>query len=682
MKSLANSILEVAEGVLMDVSQTYPDSRRSFERDLEKLTLLVKHRGLGIFTLDLPKLDDSLLAGLELGRLKFTGFAKAGKLTLVPRLFSGLWLRVFDKSGCLRDDPDVNSIAFLRQLLTLGKKIEVPCSKRRESQAIQEYINVENRLRPPSLRWDADTLGLDGDRLCLHLRDCLDADLPLFPQRGTEGVSRRVLLERCQRIFDIISGELGFYSPDAVIDARQEGGTRLGLRHGPGAVAETKGRYFNKYDFSNWSAKLGSLYPFQFFGRMLNDSERNVRNHEVPARLICVPKTAKGPRIIAAEPSEHMYVQKLLESWLLERTNDTFIGAFVNFRKQELSQQMVKRASCDRSLATVDLSSASDRLSLWLIERAFRKNTSLVDAIHASRTRWIHIPQRNEFLKLKKFASQGTAITFPIQTLVFLGIALAASLPEHVDYNDPSKLRSAILRLRGRVRVYGDDIIIPVYGYVRISCLLHTLGLKMNLQKSFFRGFFRESCGMDSYKGYDVTPVKPKHVMPDNPASCVATLDASNNLFLKGYWNAASKLQNRLYRDPTCRFPTVGRDAGATGFRSFSFDPFVAESIGLSHRRESLFGERSEKLRTLLRLPPRGRLRYNSQLQRVELRAWTVRSCSKTQPFHCGYTGILEGSLLPLEPQAGLGQSGIRGVPARPRLRKEMRWVALSDLIR
>lgn len=682
MKSLSNRLLAIAGGILKDASLAYPSDRKGFTRDLVSLTRLVEDRGLGVFTLDLPERESSLLSGLEFGRLISRGAKRYSKDVQVPRLFSGLYLRVFNREGMLLDDSDATALAFLRALLCLGKKLAVPCSRKRELLAIQEYVDVESSIRKPSLRWESDSLSLDGDRNFLHLRDCLDDDLPLFPIKRNIGRIQSDLLERCQRISDFISREFGHYSPDAVVDGRRELGIQIGLKHGPGAVAEKPGRYFDKYRFSNWSAKLNRLYPFEYFGRMPNDSDLKVINHEVPSRLICVPKTAKGPRIIAAEPSEHMFCQMLLKSWFEEKIKSTVFRNFINFKKQELSGKLVSDSSLTRELATIDLSSASDRLSCWLIERVFRKNDSIIDAIHASRTRWIHIPQRNEYLKLKKFASQGTAITFPVQTIVFTCIALASVCENDILKMSDRRLSKHLQGFRDKVRVYGDDIIIPIHGYVKITQLMHDLGLKVNTEKSFSRGFFRESCGTDSFKSYDVTPVKPKSVISDNPASCVAVLDTINNLFYKGYWNASEQLRHRLDSDSRQRFTIVGRDAGATGLGSFSFRPSVLDDYvelskhGMRDNR-ALSWAREFSLRHKL-----GAVRLNKSTQRVEVRCGAIWTVSKVRPFDSGYSGLLNGVLHPLRLDwLSNGQSHVGGVPERPHIRTGMRWVGLTDLV-
>jgi len=614
MKSLASSVLNIEAGILTDIRLAYPVMGRLLSLDESRLTQLTESRGEGLWTLDLPNLHALLIEGLEEGRLSLKGpLSRAvSKRTKVPRLFSGLWLRVFSRDGCLLEAPDVNAIAFLCQLTKFGKKLFRACSPRRLHAAVGEYHNVERQLRPPTLRWESDEL--DPDRLSpgLHLRDGLDADLPLFPSedRGNEELGS--LLDKCQRTFDLVVSELGFFEPITQSGKWEAENLGTGFRHGPGAVADRSG-LVNKYDFPRWSAKLEEWFPYRDCGTIASDTETQPLNHEVPSKLIAVPKTAKTPRLIAAEPTEHQFCQQWIKNTMVERLQALFGQTFVCFERQDLSQQMALQGSKDGRLATVDLSSASDRLSCWLVERAFRSNQSLLHVLHATRTRYLKdgISGKPEYVKLKKFASQGTAVTFPVQSLVFLCIALGCSIQGDVKW---SKIRT----LRNRVRVFGDDIIVPTHAYAKLVRVLTCLGLSVNENKSFSKGLFREACGMDAWGGFDVTPCAPQRVLNDGPLSRRAILDISNNLFAKGYWNASRALESALGSHLLRRLPTVGRDSGITGRLSFlgaSVDHLPRRWNALLHRTEfrvlgfrtretrAVFGERFSLLQFFTEAP-------------------------------------------------------------------------------
>lgn len=597
MKSQADVMLLVLDGLFTDVRLTYPEYL-GVTLDKKRIALLFQSRGLALFTLDLPCLNDLLLDGLETGRLKLDGSLsrRVSKRIQVPRLFAGLWLRIFGKDSSLKPEPDVTAIAFLRQLCCLGKKLEVKCSKSRILAAVRKYHDIEKAIRTPTLSWNADKL----DLACLEsisLSDyCPEHNrMELFPQR--DNPVDRGLLEKCQQVADILLMPLPFFEPVSFSRELEEEGRGIGFRHGPGAVAERL-KQWEKSDFKSWPDKLEDWFPYEHCGLTSTSTMRIPVNHEPPSRLIERPKTAKGPRLIASEPVAHQWCQQIIWKWLDLEFKRAYKGNFINFRRQDLSGDMVLSASLDRKLATVDLSDASDRLSCWTIERMFRTKPSLLCALHAARTRWIRddiSDPQSSFIKLKKFASQGTATTFPIQSIVYLIITLAASL------GDGKITARRIWNFRNQVRVYGDDIILPTHGYARLRRLMELLGLCVNERKSYAHGNFRESCGTDGYMGYDVTPVKPKTIVADSPEATQAVIDTTNNLFNKGYWHASEQLRLTIPVRFRCGLRVVAKAAsGRLGLVSF---------VGSDERHL--------------------RKRWNSRLHRYEVRVLCIRAATR-----------------------------------------------------
>lgn len=609
MNSQVNALLHITRGILKDVHVTYPELK-GLDRDIQRLTLNSQTRGLGLFTLDLPSLDQLLLAGLRDGRLVLEGpLSKAySKKIRVPRLFAGLWLRVFEKDSSLKPEPDTNAIFFLRQLCCLGKKIHGDCSKPRLHAAVEDFHNVERSIRPPTLKWEDDDLDPDGRLHSVHLCDSVDSDLPLFPAVSGRREEQGRILRRVQQVADLVVGSFPFFEPVTYSGRLYEEGRGTGFRHGPGAVARRpKSKY--KFDFFSWPKKLEEWFPMnECLGTTLRLGDTLISRHELPSRLIAVPKTRKGPRLIAAEPLEHMYCQQLILTYFEEQFRNHFRGFFINLRDQKRSGNMSLASSFDGSLATIDLKSASDRLSCHVVERMFRKNPSLLHAMHACRTRYLRddISKNASFLKLKKFATQGTAVTFPVQSLVFLCVALGCVIKGDVTWDK-------IWRLRHKVRVFGDDIIVPSTGYVATMETLETLGLKVNADKSFGTGLFRESCGSDCYGGDDVTPVKPVHVVADGPASTQAIIDTVNNLFNKGLWNASESLRLLLPKWVRDNTRITGRDAGPLGF---------ASHVG---------GDESHLKR-----------RWDSSLHRWCVRVWRTKVPPLSQPRGERDNGLLE----------------------------------------
>lgn len=576
MKSQVSVLLHVMRGLCEDVQAAYPEMR-GVSQDYMRLALYCQTRGLGLFTLDLPHLDSLLLRGLETGRLMLEGplTRRVSKRIKVPLLFRGLWLRVFDKDLCLQEDVDTSAILFLRQIFCLGKRVQVECSVDRRMTTIRNFHNVERELRRPSLEWSDDSISLNRIN-DISLVDCVSdpAIGMLIPPRrakvlvGGHEQTRmrdRDFLEQCQRVADFVLNALPTFEPLTFSRELEQSGKGIGFRHGPGAVAEGLGQH-EKSCFPNWPHKLQEWFPYEYCGKTIGSPRERPLNHEMPSRLICVPKTAKGPRLIAAEPVAHQWCQQIILRWLTVEIEKSFIGYFINFRRQSLSGDLVLGASLDRKLATVDLSDASDRLTCWTVERMFRTHKSLLSALHAARTRYLKddLSPDISFTKLVKFASQGTATTFPVQSIVFLIIALASAI------GDRKVTLRNILKCRNQVRVFGDDIIIPTHGYARLCRIMELLQLKVNMAKSYVAGHYRESCGTDGYQGDDVTPVKPRLIVADGPDSCQAVVDTSNNLFLKGFCHASHNLTQTLPPRIQRGLRVVGiRESGFSGLTSY-----------------------------------------------------------------------------------------------------------------
>jgi hypothetical protein len=111
------------------------------------------------------------------------------------------------------------------------------------------------------------------------------------------------------------------------------------------------------------------------------------------------------------------------------------------------------------------------------------------------------------------------------------------------------------------VRVFGDDIIVPNDAYMVLTILMDELGLKVNTDKSFAEGFFREACGMDAFMGYCVTPayiLEPYSAQ--SPESLSSIVECSNNFYKKGLWHSADYLMKTV-PEPERKLIPVSRKA-------------------------------------------------------------------------------------------------------------------------
>jgi hypothetical protein len=79
---------------------------------------------------------------------------------------------------------------------------------------------------------------------------------------------------------------------------------------------------------------------------------------------------------------------------------------------------MAKEGSVSGEIATIDLSDASDRVSLALVEELFGFNPGFLRFLKLSRSPFAQLPG-GELVLLNKFASMGSALTFPVEAMVF-----------------------------------------------------------------------------------------------------------------------------------------------------------------------------------------------------------------------------------------------------------------------
>lgn len=555
MKSHIDTVLTVYEGIFLDASLRWPKLASSFGKDLSYLRRASEQRGLAFFTLTLPEygkcLNQALASSVFLASAVPQGIPMIKKR---PELFGDLYMKIFTDSGTLRDDPDVNAILFLRQLCFAAKKLRIACSKRAMEQALCEFYDIEAAL-PASIpqTWDSDIpvwRPMSGHPLGVQQGDVT------HDFEDTSGLPWSTLQALCKAFMS----ELGI--PDH---------WSLLSKHGPGAVSEQEG-FISKYEFPHWPLKLDLWYPFDWFGPGVITSDYEYSWEEPASRLIAVPKTQKGPRLICAEPISHQWMQQSTWRWLEKRIRNSFFGTSIRFRDQEYSRERALSASIDGSYCTIDLSAASDRLSTRLVQYVFEgsllEGDTLLNNLHAHRTRrlsqTIHAGFPKEIL-LRKFAPMGSAVTFPVQSIVFAILALwGVKLHEGTESN-LSNLRKDM----ERITVFGDDIIAPNAAYQTISLVLNECGLKVNSDKSFSEGFFRESCGMDAFCGIDVTPAYILGSYDGSPSSMATTIETANNFHKHGFWNAAQAVVNTIPPKERKLLQVVSCEGGGLGLFSF-----------------------------------------------------------------------------------------------------------------
>lgn len=599
---LATTLLEEC-GVLCGVDTT---------RDVKTVTDRFEDEGLSFLTITLPAFAKDFERSLALGRIDDAGFQSFRKGPGgLPRFMGGFLHLIFDQNtGTLLDEPSIDAIFFVRQVtLAFGKIFALPSNKR-QLKAMQQYIETDREVqfhaasfstavvrsrkgygrhvstqvaRPKGLHLVTDgpagtrTSDQSGQHFCQSLTGRRDVG-------GFSETRRlRVLQERVttfrQTVVHLFADALG------PIDARAYARGLVDSaipRHGPGQTAEfILGNA--KYEHSNWPRRLEREFPLieWAFPRLDLREEINRVNllslaAETPVRVISVPKTMKTSRIIGCEPVAMQYTQQAIMRTLVPAlSNCNIAGPMIGFRDQTPNQRMALSGSSNGSLATLDLSEASDRVSLMHVRLLLEPWPNLRRMVLACRSRKASVPGIG-VRHLSKYASMGSALTFPLEAMVFLAICLSAV----AEARSVPVSRAFCKKMRGLVRVYGDDIIVPADCATTVVDWLEAFGLKVNASKSFWTGKFRESCGLDAYDGQDVTPVRFRQFPPTSrqqTEEIVSLISTRNQFYQLGLWRM-TKLLDEMVLGKVPFFPIVEETSPIHGRHSVSFAP-MAERI-------------------------------------------------------------------------------------------------------
>nr|QDH88449.1 MAG: RNA-dependent RNA polymerase [Leviviridae sp.] len=482
----------------------------SATRDLITVSSRVEHEGLSFLTITLPSLGKAIEKWLDQGEVGIHSAFSNGRRGSFPRFLGGFFNRVFDRdSGLLLDDPCIDAIRSLRQLTLMFGKMQLECSPARQSAAFDAYIECEQEVR----RSDAKLTERDLD----EFRSM--SELLFGP------------------VFERMNREVYF--------------NRLVPKHGPGSNAD-KTTSNGKYNQRTWTRRLEQggfparsyIIPNWRFTHVLDDVDFLEPGREWPVKVILVPKTLKTPRVIAMEPVGMQYAQQALLGCFLSNFNrDKLLKKLIGFDDQDPNRVMAMQGSLDTRTATLDLSDASDRVSNELIRAMVARWPFLREAVDATRSRRALV--NGKVIRLAKYASMGSALCFPFEamvftTLIFMGIQRSLNT---------SLCRRDLNRFVGSVRVFGDDLIVPTDHVRTVVRTLEAFGSQVGLDKSFWTGKFRESCGTEYYDGHDVSITRVRHVLPTQRMDAIGVgslVSFRNQLHKSGYWNTCRVLDKKI----------------------------------------------------------------------------------------------------------------------------------------
>lgn len=514
--------------------------------DVEYVRSRVELEGLSFLTISLPSFARDFEQSLARGSVEsgsFLGFKRARHSRGLPLFLRGFLTQVFDpSSGVLRDSPSIDAIFAVRQLTLMYGKMLIPCSDARVRAAVDGYVTCEQELES----WSDDNA-----------------------------------LTELRRVGTILFGSIF----ERINQSVHEGD--LNPRHGPGATAD-KLRGNAKFDQRQWTTRLESCFPFGEYAipswrsyYLLDDVEFLEPGAERPVKVITVPKTLKTPRIIAVEPTCMQYAQQALSNEIV-RLIERELGGLIGFTDQVPNQHLARLGSLDGSLATLDLSEASDRVSnqhvIAMIDPI--RFPFLAEAVQAVRSTKADVPGHG-IIPLAKYASMGSALTFPLEAMIFLCMVYLGFEERHGRH---LSRREFFDIASGSVRIYGDDIIVPVDVSQSVVRTLDRYGHRVNSHKSFWNGLFRESCGREYYAGVDVSIVRVRREFPEQRTDVqelLSLVSLRNQLYNAGCWTTVAWLDERIVKLMR-HFPIVDPTSAIIGRHSVL--PYSEEQWSVAHQ--------------------------------------------------------------------------------------------------
>lgn len=513
--------------LLYDVHTSHGEvfNTRACRNSIRNVRARYASEGLGFLTKTLPRLGKALDRALSSNDpFSATGIRfRTLPDSELPRFLGEFWKRIFDSSGMVLPDSCAESVRVLRQVLYLFYKYKLPYTDEQEQNIIDRFEKTEDEISTHSdlLRTRCSTEAPSGNYSTYRRRNKI----------------AKSVVEVAREARYLLSDVFAFFDPTDICPS-----------HGPGAVS-TGERLSGKYVWTNVPRRITTMYPFDAYfcasiGAVCDNYQHfpNVDDGESSAKVILVPKDSRGPRLISCEPLAFQWIQQGLGRAIVRHVeayfNEDRPGRHkqVNFTDQQPNQVGALLGSQSGKYATLDLNEASDRVSVDLVRLLFPEH--LLCYLEACRSLSTRLPS-GKILTLRKFAPMGSALCFPILALTVWSI-LTAAAPD-ADTRD-------------RILVYGDDVVVPAAFAANAIEQLEAFGLKINRDKSCTSGLFRESCGMDAYKGECVTPVRLRTVWSSHPSADVYTswIEYANSFYRRKHFTVyylIVEALGRIYRE-------------------------------------------------------------------------------------------------------------------------------------
>lgn len=470
-------------------------------RDRAALLKRLDFEGLSFATKTLPSLFNNILTLLEHGESSFPQF-KLKKGTNYPVMFHRLI-----HLACCSGDVSIRNKSFdiLYSICYAFKKLKGSYSNSILKQQWLDFVDVDRSLG--DINWFEDTTYF----ILTYARQC------------------------CREIFHNVQHDDPEFLPTPGPGATNTK-TEKTERYAPHVLYETIDKHFPYTDWfypTPWDVCLQSRTYLDL-----------VKKRQVGprARFKQVPKTYGKARGICIEENEMQVFQQAMRRGLATIiSRNSALRSCLPLDDQSINADIALRSSSSKDFGTIDMSEASDRVSRELVSWIFQ-DTPLHDPLMSLSTRFIDAPtygddEIDHVLKTQKYAPMGSGLCFPIMSLIHLflirGIIFYAYPKEHDLWKS--------------VKVYGDDIIAPSHIIESIYEHLPRFGMKLNVNKSFYKCNFRESCGVHAYHGVDVTPAYVKYTPnPYDLRTVVSGIAVESLLYKKGFLATAKLFRDKL----------------------------------------------------------------------------------------------------------------------------------------
>lgn len=667
----------------------------------------LKKEGLSFLTKTLPAYGKAVdLALSSETQLNIVGLKKAHGAAL-PKFLGWLLSCVFDHTGRERTMWDEYStwstltsaegpkrllpheaLAYFRQLVYLVYKLRVPSDPDNDQAVIEEFAKTDAALQG----------GYNSNPKC--------ADVLMHARRFTSSV-------------------FGTFDEMDIKPSHGPGSVATGER------AEEKASF--KRIYSSVERKYPFTEYFMFNLNHVVDKYPELQalepSDQPTAKVVLVPKDSRGQRLISCEPLEIQWIQQgLARKMVAHLERHRLTAGHVNFTDQSINQRLALDGSAYLSASfarsyytysthshesatapetewlpcvplthylsafnrgvglevnkptayrasftgdpvprrrvgqwvTLDMKEASDRVSLDLVKEVFALVPGLLEALVATRSTHTRLPS-GAVIALKKFAPMGSALCFPVESFVFYALAVG-TLIAHKHYTR----REAC----SRVYVYGDDLIVDKADY---ACLLATFPqfeLKFNEGKCCTHGSFRESCGVEAYRGFDVTPVRLRTVWSDrrvnDPKVLLSYVSFGNEMVARGFHGVANYIWTKITHLYGF-IPYTNQRQLATFYKDRELDKVELACSGVMRYTAETTPE------VIMRNFGPCQFRWNSELHRLEVRSYGVRARKVPAPTD-GYHELLRRYCSGASGGGSKEPWGLYAVRHRSRLQR--RWVA------